>query len=230
MSSRRFSYVPWLVCASVAVAVAASFAALWLAFNLRSGHSWRLAARRLGAAVVMGLAISGMHYLGMAASRFSAGAYCFGGIVIDNQWLAMMVGLVAISLLAIALIAAVFDAHLSIPNRGGGGQGARQRGAPAADLRRGAGDGRLLGPGGRLPLRQSGAFRARFGLNPEGVIEGRHIERRIARAHIWYADRRPRMAAALLGERQIFDHSYVDRRRGHATGRASTCRTFAMAR
>jgi signal transduction histidine kinase/NO-binding membrane sensor protein with MHYT domain/DNA-binding response OmpR family regulator len=106
------SYVPELVFASVAVAVAASFAALWLAFNLRSGHSWRLAARRLGAAVVMGLAISGMHYLGMAASRFSAGAYCLGGIVIDNRWLAIVISLFSVALLAITLISSLFDAHL----------------------------------------------------------------------------------------------------------------------
>ena len=106
------TYDPMLVGASVLIAVVASFVALWLAFNLRAGHSWQMAMARLGAALVMGLAISGMHYTGMAASRFSRGAYCTGGIPIDNQWLAMVVGLITIALLIIALITAVFDAHL----------------------------------------------------------------------------------------------------------------------
>jgi PAS domain S-box-containing protein len=107
-------YDRWLVLASVAVAVAvaASFAALWLAFNLRSGRSWQLAARRLGAAVIMGLGISSMHHLGMAASHFSAGAYCFGGIAIDNQWLAIAISLFSVALLSITLITSLFDARL----------------------------------------------------------------------------------------------------------------------
>jgi two-component system sensor histidine kinase/response regulator len=105
-------YDPVLVMASVALAVAASFAALWLVFKLRSGDSWQLAATRVTAALVMGLAISGMHYVGMAASRFSRGAYCVGGVAIDNHWLPAIVGLVTIALLAIVLVTGVFDAHL----------------------------------------------------------------------------------------------------------------------
>lgn len=106
------TYDPLLVLASISVAVVASFAALWLAFNLRTGRSWQLAVGRLGAALIMGLAISGMHYTAMAASRFSRGAYCVGGIPIDNQWLAMVVGLITVALLIITLITTVFDAHL----------------------------------------------------------------------------------------------------------------------
>ena len=44
---------------------------------------------RLGAAVIMGLAIAGMHYVGMAAAQFSVGAICRGGVALDNQWLAL---------------------------------------------------------------------------------------------------------------------------------------------
>jgi PAS domain S-box-containing protein len=105
-------YDPVLVAASILVAVVASFAALWLAFKLRSGRSWQLAAARLLAAIIMGSAISGMHYTGMAASRFSRGAYCVGGSPIDNQVLSLFIGVITIALLAIALITALFDAHL----------------------------------------------------------------------------------------------------------------------
>ena len=108
----HIGYDPVLVAASVGIAVAASFAALWLSFNLRSGSSWHSTLNRLGAAAVMGLAIAGMHYTGMAASHFDRAAVCIGGQPIDNQWLAVIVGLVTVALLAIVLITAMFDAHL----------------------------------------------------------------------------------------------------------------------
>src|SRR5688572_25953933 len=69
------TYQPLLVLASIAIAVGASFAALWLAFKLRSGQSTYIALARAGAAAVMGLAISGMHYTAMAASKLAVGAY-----------------------------------------------------------------------------------------------------------------------------------------------------------
>ena len=105
-------YDPMLVMASILIAVLASFAALWLAFSLKTGRSWQLAAGRLAAAIIMGLAISGMHYTGMAASRFASGAYCVGGSLFNNQMLGGVIGIITVGLLAIALITAVFDAHL----------------------------------------------------------------------------------------------------------------------
>ena len=50
--------------ASIAIAVVAATAALWLAFNSQS------LAKRLGAAVIMGAAVCSMHYVGMAAADF----------------------------------------------------------------------------------------------------------------------------------------------------------------
>ncbi|GAB4374818.1 MAG: hypothetical protein Kow00114_37650 [Kiloniellaceae bacterium] len=58
------SYSPPLVAASFAVAVAASGLALWLAFS--PTHRPHL----MAGAVCLGLAISGMHYTGMAAATF----------------------------------------------------------------------------------------------------------------------------------------------------------------
>ncbi|MEE8444106.1 MAG: MHYT domain-containing protein [Alphaproteobacteria bacterium] len=55
------TYDATLVAVSVAIAVAASSVALWLAFNLRGVRL------RMAAAAVMGAAISGMHYTAMAA-------------------------------------------------------------------------------------------------------------------------------------------------------------------
>jgi PAS domain S-box-containing protein len=106
------TYDRGLVAASIVIAVGASFAALWLAFNLRSGRSWQMTAGRVAAALIMGAAISGMHYTGMAASRFGANAYCVGGVPIDNQGIAILIAAITVALLAITLITTVFDAHL----------------------------------------------------------------------------------------------------------------------
>src|SRR5262245_45602148 len=106
------NYQPMLVSASIAIAIGASFAALWLAFKLRSGHSTYIGLARAGAAVIMGLAISGMHYTAMAASRLAIGATCYGGSYFDNNWLAGTIALVALGVLGLTLITAVYDSHL----------------------------------------------------------------------------------------------------------------------
>jgi NO-binding membrane sensor protein with MHYT domain len=111
------SYDPRLVAASIVIAVAASFAALWLAFRLRSGHSWFMILARGGAAVVMGFAITGMHYTAMAASMLAPDSICLGGAALDNNWLALTIGLIALALLAITLITAVYQAHLESRTR-----------------------------------------------------------------------------------------------------------------
>jgi PAS domain S-box-containing protein len=59
-----------LVTLSILIAIAVSAVALWLAF--RYGHAARAAWtwRKVGSAVLMGLAIPSMHYTGMAAATF----------------------------------------------------------------------------------------------------------------------------------------------------------------
>jgi diguanylate cyclase len=106
------SYEPGLLIASIVIAVVASFAALWLAFKLRSGHSWQMACARFGAAIIMGFAITGMHYTGMAASKFGPGAFCIGGVPLDNGLVPIVIGLFSLAILAIALITALYDSHL----------------------------------------------------------------------------------------------------------------------
>ncbi|WP_328497036.1 hypothetical protein OHS59_33200 [Streptomyces sp. NBC_00414] len=57
----KLEYNTFTVAASVVIAVAAAIAALWAAGQVR-GFLWSV-----GASLVMGLAVSGMHYTGMAA-------------------------------------------------------------------------------------------------------------------------------------------------------------------
>jgi diguanylate cyclase (GGDEF)-like protein len=110
-------YDPTLVALSIAIAISASFVALWLFFTLRHGHSYLQRLARLAAAIVMGLAISGMHYTAMAAARFTQGAFCRGGVTFDNGWLATTIGLFALGLLVTTLVTAVYDAHLQSRSR-----------------------------------------------------------------------------------------------------------------
>ncbi|MGH8054981.1 MAG: putative bifunctional diguanylate cyclase/phosphodiesterase [Stenotrophomonas sp.] len=106
-------YHPVWFIASIALAIAASGAALWIAFRLRNEHHKVLHMRAL-ASLLMGVAIVGMHYTGMAAARFPEGSVCgavpAGGI--DTQWLAVLVIVTTVATLGIALIASLFDRRM----------------------------------------------------------------------------------------------------------------------
>ena len=111
------TYDPWLFLASVAIAIGASAGALWIAFRLDDDllHPRLL---QLGAAVVMGGAIAGMHYTGMAAAHFDAASVCRaadGGVNQDH--LAILVAVATFAVLTIALLAAIFDSRLEMRNR-----------------------------------------------------------------------------------------------------------------
>jgi NO-binding membrane sensor protein with MHYT domain len=54
---------------SILLAILFSLIALLMAFDLREETSWTVQ-RRLGSAIVMGVAVSAMHYTGMAAASF----------------------------------------------------------------------------------------------------------------------------------------------------------------
>ena len=111
------TYEPWLLVASGLIAIGASFVALWLFSLLRVVSSWRMQLVRLGAALVMGFAISGMHYTGMAASRFAPGSWCVGGIAPNNDWLAITIAVLALAILTITTILLVYDSHLDSKTR-----------------------------------------------------------------------------------------------------------------
>ena len=109
----RLSYDPFFVGLSVAIAIAAATAALWL--TLRPQRLWQ----QLGSAIVMGAAISGMHFTGMAAARFEmiapAGPTTANGL--SNDYLAVAVGATTALLLALALIATFMDRRFARAQR-----------------------------------------------------------------------------------------------------------------
>src|SRR6201981_570399 len=91
---------------SVVVAVGASTAALWLAF--RTADLWQ----KLGAAVVMGLAISGMHYTAMRGAIFTVHGSlpaAASAASLDQTTLALAVAGIVFALLAFASIVSVSE-------------------------------------------------------------------------------------------------------------------------
>lgn len=105
-------YDPLLFAASLLIAVGASVAALWIAFRLRRSTPY-VRQIRGGAAVVMGVAIVGMHYTGMAAASFPDGSFCGaidGGL--SGNGLDYLVLITTLAVLAVALLTSVLDARL----------------------------------------------------------------------------------------------------------------------
>ncbi|MDR9875679.1 EAL domain-containing protein [Pseudomonas allii] len=105
-------YDPTLFGASLLIAVVASGAALWIAHNLRRNTPYvRLA--RGGAAVVMGFAIVGMHYTGMAAARFADESFCGAALNgLSGKGLDNLVLVTTLAVLAITLLTSLLDARL----------------------------------------------------------------------------------------------------------------------
>ncbi len=112
--SPPIEYHPPLFIASVIIAIVASLAALWIAFQLRKKYSLMAILAKLASAVVMALAITGMHYTGMAAAQFAPDSICravdsTGGL--DSGTLAVLVGIGTLSILTITLVISAFDAY-----------------------------------------------------------------------------------------------------------------------
>jgi PAS domain S-box-containing protein len=99
-----------LVALSVLIAIGVSIPALWLAF--RTALAWQ----RLLAAVVMGSAISGMHYTGMAAATFIAAPgtdEAHDASALAQTDLAVGIAIVTFVILLLALVASAFDRKLT---------------------------------------------------------------------------------------------------------------------
>ncbi|GJD75993.1 MHYT domain-containing protein [Methylobacterium goesingense] len=104
----NLAYDPAIVATSVAIAVLAATAALWLAF--RRNRLWQ----KLVAACIMGLAVAGMHYTGMAAASFTLaeeGAHAAHGMVpaAGPQNLALAVAGVTFVILFLAMMVGSLD-------------------------------------------------------------------------------------------------------------------------
>ncbi len=111
------SYDPALFAASVAIAVLASAAALFISFSVRRLPDGRVMPAKIAAALVMGVAICGMHYTGMFAANFASGAVCAAGNLLGGDWMGLPVALITGGLLAAVLLLARMDARAMAERR-----------------------------------------------------------------------------------------------------------------
>ncbi|MEU6280578.1 MHYT domain-containing protein [Streptomyces sp. NPDC047028] len=144
----RFTYNTITVAVSVVIAVVAATAALWAAGQVR-GFLWSV-----GASLVMGLAVSGMHYTGMAAltvhlhGTSDAGT----GASAASALAPMLIG--PLTFLLIAGIVVMFDPHM-VAGRPDWTPVERKPGVPAAAVASHLGRRQPLRPA-RLPSRGPG--------------------------------------------------------------------------
>ncbi|MFZ3571231.1 MHYT domain-containing protein [Streptomyces sp. BH097] len=124
------SYNTFTVVASVAIAMAAATAALWAAVQVR-GIMWSIVA-----SLIMGLAVSGMHYMAMAGVSVHAHTDPAGSLGGDSAAAIlgpMLIGPLSFLLLAGAVV--VFDPML-VTGRSAGRAAQARPGAPAPAVTR----------------------------------------------------------------------------------------------
>ena len=109
-------YDPWLFSASVLIAIVAATAALWIGYRLGSDKGKRQFALRLTAASIMGIAIAGMHYTGMAAAGFPEGSVCLaaGAGNLSSIGLALAAAGTTLGILTITLILTILDGRMEV--------------------------------------------------------------------------------------------------------------------
>jgi PAS domain S-box-containing protein len=109
--SPGIQYDPVLFVASILVAMGAATAALWIAFQLARHRS---VSANFGAALVMGAAVTGMHFTAVAAANFPAGAVCLAsGPRLDDVYMAYTVGGATFVILLATMLLSLYDARMS---------------------------------------------------------------------------------------------------------------------
>ncbi|MHA6863705.1 histidine kinase [Ralstonia pseudosolanacearum] len=107
-------YDPALFIGSVVIAIVASGAALSIAHALSAAGRRHLVIKRIAAAAIMGGAITGMHYTGMAAAHFAPDAICGAANSINSQWLATTIAMFTLGILTMTLMVSRFDARATV--------------------------------------------------------------------------------------------------------------------
>lgn len=111
--SMKIRYDPLLFGTSIVIAIVASMVALRIVFALNRGSDTNRLRNQLLSSIVMGFAITGMHYTGMAAARFPMDMSGVGAEPINSPWLAGTIGLATFMILSITLILSLVDSHLA---------------------------------------------------------------------------------------------------------------------
>jgi len=111
--SSHLTYDPYIVGASVGVAIIVSFVALSLTRNLiETSSEPRAWLKKIAASLLMGFAVAGMHYTGMAAAFFTRGPAGWtpaDHAVLGTYQLGLVVAATSAALLGIALAGTQFE-------------------------------------------------------------------------------------------------------------------------
>lgn len=116
----KIVYDPVLVTASVVIAIVAATAAIWIAFTLTHTVGKGSLKLKLAAAVVMGIAICGMHYTGMAAANYIPVAHDMSGITdgllssLHSKSMAYLLAIAALVILGVTHMTLYFDYKIAI--------------------------------------------------------------------------------------------------------------------
>ncbi|MBB6693621.1 response regulator [Cohnella xylanilytica] len=108
-------YDPFIFFLSILIALVASVAALWLAFYFRKGGEQGEIWKKIGSGLIMGAAIVGMHYTGMAAAEFHpvVRAAISSSLVLDHKWLAYFISGGTLFTLGLSLFGIFISKRLS---------------------------------------------------------------------------------------------------------------------
>ncbi|GLC87285.1 response regulator [Lysinibacillus piscis] len=100
------TYNYWYFALSVIIALVASIAALWIAFFFRRGGGIGVAWKKVGSGLIMGAAITGMHYVGMMAAEFHVDEtlQSSAGIVLNQSFLGYFISGGTLFTLGISLL------------------------------------------------------------------------------------------------------------------------------
>lgn len=107
-------YRPGLFIVSIGIAFVASWAALWIASTLHDSRSGRAVLKRCTAGLVMGLAIAGMHYVGMSAAEFAEGSVSRASSGISAGTLVLAISGFSVCGLVMTLILSVLDTEFNL--------------------------------------------------------------------------------------------------------------------
>jgi len=160
-------YDPFLFSLSILVAAFLAFVALWFRFYI--GHFFAAARRYtlLSSAIVMGLAVSGMHYTGMTAAKFLCqidGAAPVSGV--ELQTIAIAVTLATTLLTGIAMLVVLRETSLQSNQR----KILAETEAWYRGMIEYAPDGMLVIDSNRLIILTNPSLEAMFGYDPNQLI------------------------------------------------------------
>jgi signal transduction histidine kinase/NO-binding membrane sensor protein with MHYT domain/DNA-binding response OmpR family regulator len=113
MNNMVIHYTPGLFILSVLIAVIAATAALWLSVYSDRGSYKQRVKLKIVSALIMGIAIAGMHYTGMAAAVFTPSDTMVMGVTADPVTLSILITTIVLCIMCVAIIISTTKYYLT---------------------------------------------------------------------------------------------------------------------